>query len=111
MKIADEYQPRADWKRPERISLLQKLLAEKGVPKAKVYLGGERFTFTYAGKFVNLVIYNYGRQGYKLVAAVYLDESSSRGDTICPLITRHPPKGCSEEEMIAQVGEILSGIT
>lgn len=112
MKIADGHEPRPDWNRPQRISLLQNVLSEKRIPEAKVYLGGERFTFTHAGKFVNLNIYRYTRTGYKIVIGLHRDEESLRTSVSgSPLIIRELGRANTEEEMVAKVGELLSEIT
>ena len=43
----DKYKPKEEWQRPERIKLIAEMLESKGVPEVFVFLGGERFQFSY----------------------------------------------------------------
>lgn len=107
MEIADGIEPKAEWNRPHRISLLQNLFSERELPAAKVYVGGERLTFPYAEKFVNLLI-SQERAGCKVHAGIHENEDSIRKGTVLRWIDKHLGRGYTEEDIAAKVGEILA---
>lgn len=79
-RIADGIIPKPQWDRPKRIDLVSKSLAAGGASDVRVYLGGERFTFSHKNAFVVLDIFT-GRKHANICAKVYAGgEAYARGE-------------------------------
>ncbi len=69
---ADQYTPNPKWNRPRRVELIEAMLDSLAIPEARMYLGGERFTFTFREKFVVVGIHQ-----WNLMVQVYISVGES----------------------------------